>query len=343
MRADAPDLVLFVGDYIYENSWGDDLVRQHVGAEPRTLDEYRNRYAQYRRDPNLAAMHASVPWIVTLDDHEVDNDWAADVSEHLDPQFALRKAAALQAYFEHMPLPWSALRAGSRLHLHRHVDIGTLARICVLDDRQYREPIPCPRPGMAGSQEVRFADCPELDAPRSMLGSEQERWLDQTLARSPAHWNLIAQQTLLAPLVKPLQDGPGVWTDGWDGYPAARRKLLDSLSRRSVANPVVLGGDYHCTWAADLHHEDRLIASELCGPSICSQGWPQDGVDAARAINPHVHYGNSNDRGYLLLQFDREGCTAQLRAAESVKSARTEVSTLQRFRIEAGKPGVSLV
>ncbi|HEY7070408.1 MAG TPA: alkaline phosphatase D family protein, partial [Acidimicrobiales bacterium] len=97
------DLMVFLGDYIYESSWGVNLVRRHAGGEPRTLAEYRNRHAQYKTDPDLQALHAQVPWLVVWDDHEVDNDYADWRSEDLDPQFIARRAAAYQAYFEHMP------------------------------------------------------------------------------------------------------------------------------------------------------------------------------------------------------------------------------------------------
>ncbi|MEP6881599.1 MAG: alkaline phosphatase D family protein, partial [Dokdonella sp.] len=164
MLRDDPDLVLFVGDYIYEYNVTAQRVRAHVNAEPYSLQDYRTRYAQYHLDPDLQAMHQAAPWYVTIDDHEVMNDWAGDTGEDLDPNFVQRRADALQAYFEHVPLPMDSLLTGRHLALYRNVDIGNLIRLHILDDRQYRDPEPCSRPGMAGSNFVTDRQCPERRA-----------------------------------------------------------------------------------------------------------------------------------------------------------------------------------
>jgi len=126
------DLVAFLGDYIYESSWGNDHVRKHGTPEPRTLADYRNRYALYRSDPNLQASHACAPWIVVWDDHEVENDYADDRSEELDPDFLARRAAAYRAYFEHMPLRASVLREGNEVRIYDRYEWGSLATIHAL-------------------------------------------------------------------------------------------------------------------------------------------------------------------------------------------------------------------
>jgi len=141
------ELMVFLGDYVYESSWGSDLRRRHSAGEPRTLAEYRNRHAQYKTDPDPQAMHAAVPWLVTWDDHEVDNDYAGEQSENLDPDFARRRAAAYQAYFEHMPLRESARPRGQSMRLYTRADHGRLARFHMLDGRPFRSPQACPRPG----------------------------------------------------------------------------------------------------------------------------------------------------------------------------------------------------
>jgi alkaline phosphatase D len=120
-----PDLVVFLGDYIYESTSSTPLARSHVGGEARTLAEYRTRHAQYKTDSDLQRLHAAAPWLVTWDDHEVDNNYARNRSENLDPQFMRRRADAYRAYFEHMPLPATARPSGSAMVLRARFDMGT--------------------------------------------------------------------------------------------------------------------------------------------------------------------------------------------------------------------------
>jgi alkaline phosphatase D len=346
MAEDDVDLVVFVGDYIYESSWGDQLVRRHAGPEPYTLVEYRNRHAQYRTDPDLQRMHALVPWLVTWDDHEVDNDYANDQSEHLDPQFLIRRAAAYQAYYEHMPLRHSARPRGPYLRLYDRYTFGNLLQMYVLDDRQYRSPQACPRPGMGGGTVVQPARCPDLRDPgRTLLGAEQEAWLLEALGTSPARWNVLAQQTLMAQ--HDWQPGPeqAFWTDGWDGYPAARSRLLGFIAQQHAANPLVIGGDVHSYWVCDLKPDfddpqSPVVATEFCGTSITSQGPPQERIDASRADNPHIKFAHSEKRGYVRLEITPERCEAHLRTLDNEKKRASTVATLASFVVEHGRPGV---
>lgn len=198
---DAPDLMVFLGDYIYESSWGDDLVRRHATAEPYDLVGYRMRHAQYKTDPDLQRAHGAMPWLCAWDDHEVDNDHAGDQSEYRDPRFLLRRAAAYQAYYEHMPLPASMRpHTDGSLRLHTEVMWGDTARFFMLDARQYRTAQACPDPLKGGGgRTVEIATCTGLDAPdRTLLGSDQERWLQRGLAASRSRWNILAQQTLMS-------------------------------------------------------------------------------------------------------------------------------------------------
>jgi alkaline phosphatase D len=345
MAEDDLDLVVFVGDYIYESSWGDNLVRRHAGPEPYTLVDYRNRYAQYRTDPDLQHMHALVPWLVIWDDHEVDNDYANEQSEHLDPQFLMRRAAAYQAYYEHMPLRDNARPRGPHLRLYDRYTFGTLLQVYMLDDRQYRSPQICPRPGMGGSAVVQPAHCPDLrDHRRTLLGDEQEHWLMEALGASQARWNVLAQQTLMAQLDR--QPGPEqtFWTDGWDGYPAARARLLTFLAQQRPANPLVIGGDVHSNWVCDLKPDfndpqSPVVATEFCGTSITSQGAPQERADALRTDNPHIKFVNSDKRGYVLISITPERCEARLRVLDSEKTRASTLATLASFVVEHGRPG----
>ena len=345
LAAEGVDLVAFVGDYIYESSWGNRHVRHHATGEPHTLDEYRARYAQYKTDPDLQAAHACAPWIVTWDDHEVDNDYAGDQSEDLDPNFLARRAAAYRAFLEHLPVRRSQVEAGGGFRIHGTHEWGSLARLHVLDDRQYRDHEACPRPLRGGSNRVG-AECAERTDPRrTMLGAAQERWLRDALAQSRARWNVIVQQTLMASAGRPTPGGVRYWTDGWDGYPAARERLLAALGQPGVRNPVVLGGDVHANYVADLHPKpedpaSRLVAAEFCGTSITSQGTRADIVAAIKDANPAIRFAESTKRGYVVLDFSRERTEARLRVVGTVKEKDSPVSTRARYVVEDGRPGV---
>jgi alkaline phosphatase D len=346
LAADTPDLVAFLGDYIYESSWGRDHVRAHNSGEPYTLAEYRMRYALYKSDRDLQAAHATCPWIVTWDDHEVDNDYAADRSEDgMDrDRFLARRAAAYRAYFEHMPLPARMRPDGASLRVYTQLGWGQLARFFLLDDRQYRRWQVCPRRA-GGSNTVDPRRCPKINDPeRSMLGTRQEAWLARAFERSQAQWNVIGQQTLMAQADRMLGEGRRFWTDGWDGYPAARRKLLGALHARQLRNPVVIGGDVHYHAVADLKLDfddprAPVVASEFCGTSITSQAMPQKKIDVVLAENPHFKFGDARQRGYVRVTLSEKLLRADLRAMASVRTPEAECSTLASFVVENGRPG----
>jgi alkaline phosphatase D len=346
IAADAPDLVAFLGDYIYESTWGREHVRSHGSAEPYTLEDYRARYALYRSDPDLQAAHAACPWIVTWDDHEVDNDYADDRPEdgmEREP-FLERRAAAYRAYYEHMPLPPGMQPDGPHMRLHTHLDWGQLARFHILDTRQYRSWQACPRKGRrGGSNTIDLEQCERLSRPgRSMLGRAQERWLEQSLGESRAAWNVVAQTTPMAQFdTKP---GPGrrAWTDGWDGYPAARQRLLEKL--KDCSNPVVLGGDVHSFNASQLkldfdHPESPAVASEFVCTSITSQAWSHERLNRYLPDNPHLLLADSRYRGYARVALSPRRFQIDLQAMETVQKREAACSTLATFVVEDGRPG----
>jgi len=235
------DLVVHLGDYIYEYGPQSGGPRQHNSDEIFTLDDYRNRYALYKTDPNLQAVHAAFPWIVTWDDHEVDNNYAGVIPEDDQSQqeFLVRRANAYQAYYEHMPLRRSSLPKGADMQLYRRFTFGNLAEFNVLDTRQYRSDQPCDDGLKPRCQEA-------FDPNATMTGLQQERWLLQGLARSQARWNVIAQQTMLAEYDFDGRPEAEVFNvDQWDGYVAARERLLNFLDKRKPSNPVVITGDIH--------------------------------------------------------------------------------------------------
>lgn len=342
-----PDLVLFLGDYIYEYGTSEKSTapRRHEGGLCRTLADYRARYAQYKTDPQLQAIHARAPWITIWDDHEVDNDYAGDVDASLAPDFPARRAAAVQAYWEHMPFPRAWKPRGGEMRLYGQFDWGRLARIITLDDRQYRDVQACPRPGRAGSNTVMGRDCEALRDPRrTLLGQAQEQWLAGAWDKQRG-WNLLAQQTLMARQThKPLDEGGRYWTDGWDGYPAARQRLLQGMQAARARNPVVLGGDVHAHVVAGLkldfdNERAPVLASEFCASSISSHGMEQAHLDAWRPLNPHIQLSRSDVRGTMLFELDERRLRAQLRHVASPWDADSAVSTLARFEVEAGRPG----
>ena len=347
-----PEFVLFLGDYIYETiEENRPIVRRHSdGIEAATLPTYRNRYAQYRLDPDLARLHAQVPAIVTWDDHEVQNDYADKWSEYFDDpaQFLLRRAAAYQAFYEHMPVrPIVSHPEGPRMRVYDRFTFGDLIEISLLDGRQYRSREACYRaPNKGGGHLETNAGCPErLDPGRTMIGFDQEAWLYSNLAHSKAQWNLIAQDVLMAQL-REKQDGvDAFWTDDWDGYPANRARLLQHIHDSKVANPVVASGDIHSFFANDLKLDfddttSPIVATEFVGTSISSYGPPYDPIKQALPDNPHVHFFESRRRGYVVVDLQRDKMQVQMRAVSDAHDPKAGIETLKSYVVESGRPGV---
>jgi alkaline phosphatase D len=357
--AENPDFGIFLGDYIYE--YADKkrpTVRTHSGGKAcETLDEYRARYAQYRLDPDLQALHAAVPALVTWDDHEVQNDYASRFGQDFqDPQaFLLRRAAAYQAFYEFMPVkPVFSKPHGPDMRLYDRYDFGDLLRVDLIDGRQYRsreacygDPAKKQGDGGGGHQETP-ARCPELmDATRSMIGMTQEAWLFDGLARSKAHWNVIANDVLMARLHQKNPAGEDAYgTDGWDGYPPSRTRLMQHIADAKPSNPVVITGDIYSFWANDLKVDfddpaSPTIASELVGTSITSYGPPYDLFSKFLPDNPHVKYFDSRKRGYVSVDLDAKLMTTRMQALSDVTDPQASVSTLKTFAVESGRPGAA--
>ena len=347
VAAESLDLVMFLGDYIYEYPAGPKAVRPLEGGLVRTLDQYRARYATHKSDPALQAAHAAAPWLLVWDDHEVANDYAGLQGQDPEPDFKARRAAAYRAYWEHMPFPKAARPVDENMRITSRLDWGRLARIHLIDDRQYRDPQACPKPGRGGANTVALQDCAALSDPkRTLLGADQEQWLAQgwDLTRP---WNLLAQQTLMARCAwtDPSGGAGTYWTDGWDGYPAARKRLLGTVAQRAVPGVVVLGGDVHSHYVADLKADfddpaSRVIASEFCGTSISSLALPQERLDAMRGFNPHLHHARSDRRGYVHFTLDARQLHAQLRNVDDALDPASGIATAARFVVEAARPGV---
>ncbi len=350
------DVVLFLGDYIYEYPAAGNPVRLPDGGWVTTLAGYRQRYALHKSDPDLQAMHAACPWLVVWDDHEVQNDYAgvhAGENGPPVPDFAARRAAAYQAFYEHMPLRSSVLArasgarpGGADWRIHSHQRYGRLATFYLLDGRQYRDPLACTQGGRPGSSVVDPAVCPIWEDPqRTLLGARQETWLDDALSTASPGWNIVGQQTLFGR--RDFRSGPGesFWNDGWDGYPAARRRFTGSLRRHAVPNPVLLGGDLHENWVGHVKadYNDPRSASlgvEFCGTSITSRPAANGRHAEWLAENPHFVFAEARHRGYGIAEFTPQRLTASLRVIDDARSRETTVSTLARFAVTAGQPRI---
>jgi alkaline phosphatase D len=185
-----------------------------------------------------------------------------------------------------------------------------------------------------------------------MLGMEQEAWLAEGLRSSKARWNILAQQTLMAQSTQvPVErDGGRFWTDGWDGYPAARRRLLDTLVSSRAANPLVLGGDVHTFYASELRADfnqpaskaNPVIATEFVGTSVTSSSRPQQRTSQYVAMNPHIKYGRSDKRGYMLLEVTPKETRTRFMGLDEVRDPRTVQRELAAFRVGDGKVGVEI-
>ena len=338
-----PDLVLFLGDYIYEKAAAKDgVVRFHPPVIAKDLASYRQRYAWYKADADLQAAHACAPWIVMWDDHEVSNDYGDDQDRSNPPvaQFLRRRAAAYQAYYENMPLRRTTKPVGPNMRLYRTLDWGRLARLAVIDDRQYRAHRSCDALADKANSKLIPASCPERSDPkRSMLGGPQEAWLQGQLRDTPARWNLLGQQTLMNEVVTPTGL---VSNDGWNGYAQTRRRILEGWRDHKVANPVVLGGDVHTFFAGDLSLEPggKPIASEFVGGSIASLGASKEVVRGMMNINPQIKFGDGDTRGYGRVDITPKDCAVTFRGVENALVPASPVRDLAKFVVADGEAGL---
>jgi alkaline phosphatase D len=363
MREENLDAVLFLGDYIYEYPGTSSRLRKPSGGWVLTLEDYRQRYALYKGDADLQAMHAACPWLVTWDDHEVQNDYAgaqAGNSGFADPSaaanFLARRAAAYQAWYEHMPVRASVLlqgmaglARGAEMRIYQRVEFGRLASLFMLDGRQYKDPQVCNKGEALGSSRVNPDTCAQWQDPqRSLLGQQQERWLYQEFGQARSRetrWNVLGQPTLLGPRNSKSGSGRVLWNDGWDGYNAARSRLTDSLRQHQVANPVVLGGDVHENWVGHIKADyadpnSASVGVEFCGTSITSRTGGAARIAEILAANPHFVFADAQRKGYGVVEFTPMHLTTTLRVVDDVMRQDTQIETLARFTVQAGRPVV---
>ncbi|MDH6449781.1 MULTISPECIES: alkaline phosphatase D family protein [unclassified Streptomyces] len=352
LSEDDVDVVLHLGDYLYEyavNSAGghraytDRTLPDLFNREARTLEDYRLRYALYKSDPDLRAVHATHPFVVTWDDHETENNYAGTVSENDDPpeEFLLRRAAAYRAYWENQPLRAAQLPNGPDAQLYRRLQWGTLARFDVLDTRQYR------------SDQV-YADTKHTGGPlqddptRTITGEAQESWLIDGWRDSPALWNVLSQQVCFSQRKLDLTAEPKMSMDAWDGYRASRRRVLDGAKSAGVENLVVMTGDVHAAYAFDIKDDfddpaSATLGTEFTATSVASG---RDGAekpstwDTYLRANPHLRFYDGR-RGYVRVTLDRQQARADFRTVSAVTTPGAPITTSASFVTEAGHPGLA--
>ncbi|GGF32469.1 alkaline phosphatase D family protein [Williamsia phyllosphaerae] len=346
MASFAPDVVFHLGDYVYEKGIPAGGGRRNTTALPAsclsemmTLDDYRDRYALYKLDPQLQRAHRVSPFITVFDDHEVENNWAGAISEDNAPipQFLARRAQAMKAWWENTPVRAAQRPLGPDVQAYRRFDFGDLARFDVLDTRQYRS-----------DQVNGDMDSPQnaqtADPRRTITGARQERWILDSLGSSRRRWNVLAHQTTIADLARETGGERKVSMDGWSGYEASRARILDGARERRVRNLVSIVGDIHRSVVSDLRstytRESPTVGIELAGTSVASG---KDGADSdasdkqLKAASPHIRFGNAQ-RGYVLNRLTRAQWQAEFRVADSIADPRNPLHRRAVVTIPDGRP-----
>ncbi|PLR92836.1 alkaline phosphatase D family protein [Bacillus sp. T33-2] len=341
------DLVFHLGDYIYEYGPNQYLsptgnVRPHNSPEVTTLLGYRNRYALYRSDEHLQSVHAAFPWVVTWDDHEVENNYANIIPQKGQSvaAFIYRRAAAYQAYYEHMPLRRSHIPYGAYMQLYRNFSYGNLASFNVLDTRQYRH-------DQANGDGSKPHTYDSLNPARTMLGAGQEQWLLGNLYHSKTHWNVLAQQVFFCQRNYGTAAFPKYSMDSWDGYWAARQRIIDFAAYIQLKNMIILTGDIHSNWASNIltnfnNPHSRIIGAEFAGTSITSGGNGADkrkDTDRILAQNPHIKFFNGN-RGYVRCRVTPDNWQTDYRVVPFVTKPGADITTKASFVYEKGSDGI---
>ena len=346
MARDEPDFIVHLGDYIYETTY-DQFYRfdapapaRRLGCENlsegqkrarflkydrtakvKTLSQFRRRYAEHKSDLRLQYAHRNCPFIVTWDDHEVENDYASDFSEVREAEdFVQTRIAAYRAYFENMPVRLSTLPVvAERRQLYRAFDFGNLLRLNMLDERQYRSDQACAAGLRGNARSLSLGECPEIEAmigadgkAREMLGKEQSLWLERQFATSKATWNVLAQGVMMAAIdsradcnFKEPKSETMIWTDGWGGYTVARQRVVDLMDKYRARNPVVLSGDVHSHFVTRVlkdwkDQNSACVAPEFTCTAISS---------FLRNLEPWAGPGGGNERTIVDLDCRHHGYT----------------------------------
>jgi alkaline phosphatase D len=349
MAGEDLDAVFHYGDYIYEGRQGNrseiPVVREHIGPEPTTLELYRTRYAQYKLDPDLQAAHASAAFLMTFDDHEVDNNFAGDIDQDGTPPelFRVRRRAAMRAWYENMPVRTAQAPRDGEVQMFRRLDYGSLLRVHLMDTRQHRDDQVCIRPAERHCRPIVTLE------QGLILGERQHRWLEDGLDNRFT-WNLIAQQVVVMPFdTRAELEGPlEIPGDAWGAYPQSRRRLVEAIRNKQIANAIIATGDVHQNIVGYLpareEEPDRnQVATEFVCTSIASLGDGQDikvrGADFRKVIarNPNVFYANGQ-RGYQVFNIAQDTWRTDIMKVDKVSDRSGRLSRLAAFTVEKGSP-----
>jgi alkaline phosphatase D len=350
LAAEDPDFVFCYGDYIYENGGRPAppetpaalVNRRHLPGEIFSVDDYRRRYAQYKGDEHLQAAHAAAAWFPVWDDHETDNNWASEWDEggNAPELFRFRRQAAVQAYYEHMPLRRSSLPNGAAMQIYRRQAFGNLIDLNLLDTRQYRSNQPC---------NDQSAGCTDLTSAPQFLGTTQEAWLKKGLSGSKAKWNVLAQQVVMMDLDRAGGDDYRASIDSWAGYRTPRDRVLKHIGEAKIPNVIVLTGDEHVHYAGELHRDGRKpgkkpLGVEFTATSITSGGDGADQTDNDKvllSINPQLKFVN-RQRGYMVCDVTPERWEASAMSLDKVSIADGKLSKRATLTVEHGSNALTV-
>lgn len=342
MVRDDPDFVIHLGDYIYDTAFGESF-RQHPSNDaPQTLDDFRRWHARYKSDRFLREAHAALPFFLAIDNH--------DAIDHNDPSRAAQRAAAYQAWYEHMPVRGYPGAGANAFSLHRCIRVGEIAQICLLDVRQFRDPWDvC---GDDYDRSYGFGNyrrrCEAIFAEdRSMLGASQEQWLSERLQQNSAAWNVIASPGPFLPFSYREGGSDLRYVSAWDAYPANRQRVAQALAQSTTGHPVILSGDVHSFWAVDgsavRESGERVPVVEFVTSSI-SANWPPPLAQAVSdnlSYNPQVRFYDPAHRGYLLHQVSDSEWQTSARGIDDVQDDQARGRNVARFSIQHGEAGMT--
>ncbi|MBB86321.1 alkaline phosphatase D family protein [Abyssibacter sp.] len=331
------DAVFHLGDFLYESGSSGSLDRAHFpDHEIVSLTDYRQRHAQYKTDPDLQALQRQHPMICVWDDHESTNDsWSDGAQNHTEGDEGVwleRKATAIQAYFEWMPI--RVVDPNDDQRIWRQFTFGDLVDLLMLDTRLYGRDEQLPTPPL-NSQDLN-------DPSRQLLGGVQEAWLAGRLATTSARWKILGQQVMFGQLrlaslpdlsvlgLTLAEELLALNADQWDGYPAARDRVFNMIEANGLDDVIVLTGDIHSSWGMELYRDpgdlltllDNIVGDpvdlglikglgvEFVTPSVTSSGFPAGTTPLLQAafnlVDPHIKYFEGEQHGYVLLDMTHE-------------------------------------
>jgi alkaline phosphatase D len=337
---DQPDFVVHLGDYFYDTSFGETFRLHETEKAPVSLGEFRKRHALYKTDRHLQLAHAQIPFFTAIDNH--------DAIEDADPEKFAQRAAAYQAWYEHMPVRGYDAPGDNHFDLRRRIDVGNLMQISLLDGRQFREKREIcenndyPTYGFGNYRER----CERVfDKERTMLGEDQEQWLTKNLVENTSRWNVIASPGPFHPFSY-QHDGKDLrYIGAWDIYPANRARVAEALEASEIGHPLILSGDVHSFWAVDGGNTkdpgERFPVVEFVASSI-SANWPEPlakPVTENLPHNPQVRFYEPDKRGYVLHDVTEAEWKTTFRAVQDVEDERSDAADIATFVVRMGEPG----